>query len=77
MKTAISIPDDVYRQAEYLAAKEGLSRSQLYVLAIRRFIQQQKKQSITEQLNRVYVSDRSYDERGELAALSDLPGEGW
>jgi hypothetical protein len=34
MKTAISIPDAIFEQAEELAQKQGLSRSELYTKAI-------------------------------------------
>ena len=35
MKTAISIPDPVFRSAERLAARLGLSRSELYCRALK------------------------------------------
>jgi len=35
MKTAISLPDPVFRSAEQLAARLGISRSELYCRAIR------------------------------------------
>jgi len=35
MKTAISIPDDLFATAEQLAARFGVSRSELYVTALR------------------------------------------
>lgn len=34
MKTAISLPDDLFARAEQLAARRGVSRSQLYAEAI-------------------------------------------
>lgn len=54
MKTAISIPDDVYRQAELVARQRGVSRSALYTNAISEFIQRHRNDGVTEQLNRVY-----------------------
>ncbi len=54
MKTAISIPDDVYRQAELVARRRGVSRSALYTNAISEFIQRHRNEDVTEQLNRVY-----------------------
>jgi hypothetical protein len=76
MKTAISIPDDVFRKAEYLAKKRGLSRSQFYVMAIKAFIMD-PEDDVTEALDRVYGEQESVDRRTERAALSDLPREEW
>jgi len=38
MKTAISIPDQIFQQAEFLANELGMSRSELYSKAIEAFI---------------------------------------
>ena len=76
MKTAISIPDDVFRKAEYLAKKRGLSRSQFYVMAIKAFISE-PDDDITNALNGVYGEQESVDPAIENAALSDLRSSGW
>jgi hypothetical protein len=76
MKTAISIPDDVFRKAEYLAKKRGLSRSQFYVMAIKEFMMD-RENGITEALNRVYGDQESLEPSVERAALSDLPRDEW
>jgi len=54
MKTAISIPDNVFRAAERLARRLGLSRSELYARAVAEFVAQHRGQDITERLNAVY-----------------------
>ena len=54
MKTAISIPDDLFSAADNLAEKMGLSRSQLYQHAIRQFLVQQGQDAVTNALNKVY-----------------------
>ena len=38
MKTAISIPDDVFERAERAAKRMGLSRSELFTRAVREFL---------------------------------------
>ena len=53
MKTAISIPDDVFEEAERLAAKLQTSRSQLYSRALREFVARHASDRITEAMNRV------------------------
>jgi len=72
MKTVISIPDDVFRKAEYLAKKRGVSRSQFYVMAIEAYIMG-LDDGITEALNHIYGDQESIDPAVERAALSDLP----
>ena len=54
MKTAISIPDNLFKEAEITAKQLGLARSQLYVKAIKEFIEHHNKDKITEKLNVLY-----------------------
>lgn len=53
MKTAISLPDPLFEEAERVAARLGLSRSELYARAITRFVREQSGDAITEAINRV------------------------
>ncbi len=53
MKTAISLPDDVFAQAEQLAHRLRQSRSQLYRNAVSEFIARHDPDAITEAMNRV------------------------
>jgi metal-responsive CopG/Arc/MetJ family transcriptional regulator len=53
MKTAISIPDRVFREAERLARLFRKSRSQLYSEAIREYVARHDPDEVTEALNRV------------------------
>lgn len=63
MKTAISIPDNVFQSAEQLAKRLGVSRSELYVKAVDEYIKTHKYQCVTESLNNVYsVEDSALDE---------------
>lgn len=54
MKTAISIPDNLFEDAEITAKQLGLARSQLYVKAIREFIEHHNKDNVTEKLDALY-----------------------
>ena len=38
MKTAISVPNEVYEQAEALASQTGRSRSEIYSTALREYL---------------------------------------
>jgi len=63
MKTAISIPDKVYRSAEALAARLGVSRSELYARALAALVEKHRESLITERLNQIYAPE------GESGAL--------
>lgn len=54
MKTAISLPDALYVDAEKTAKSMGIPRSQLFAIALEEFINHHKKERITDQLNDVY-----------------------
>ncbi len=58
MKTAISIPDRVFRSAEQLAARMGVSRSELYSKAIAALVDKHQDDLITSRLNEIYGPDR-------------------
>ena len=54
MKTAISVPDDVFEAAERTARRLGISRSELYARAVRAFLDDLLRNDVTERLNAVY-----------------------
>lgn len=54
MKTAISLPDDLFRKGEHLAKRLGIARSQLYARAISEFVDRHDSADITARLNVVY-----------------------
>jgi predicted transcriptional regulator len=51
MKTAVSIPDDIFAAAEKLAGELDLSRSALYAKALKELIQRLNDEAITAQIN--------------------------
>ena len=54
MKTAISLPDDIFEAAEGLAEELGVSRSRLYSKAIAEFVAHHRDDNVTARLNAVY-----------------------
>ena len=62
MKTAISIPDKVFMEAEETAHFMGISRSALYLNAIVEYIKKNNRKYITQKLNEVYDNDDYYKE---------------
>ena len=56
MKTAISLSDRLFEEAEKAAQRLGVPRSQLFVRAMEEFLEKQNHQTITDRLNAVYSS---------------------
>lgn len=61
MKTAISLPDRLYQEAERTAQDMGIPRSQLFAKALEEFIENHNHEKITEQLNNVYGENENSD----------------
>lgn len=53
MKTAISLPDEMFEQADRLADRLELSRSELYRRALAEYLARHEPDRVTEQLDRV------------------------
>lgn len=51
MKTAVSIPDELFAEADSVARRLGVSRSQLYARALEMFLAAQQSDPVTEKLN--------------------------
>lgn len=58
MKTAISIPDRVFRSAEQLAERLGVSRSELYSKALAALVDEHQDNLITSRLSEIYGPGR-------------------
>jgi metal-responsive CopG/Arc/MetJ family transcriptional regulator len=58
MKTAISIPDRVFRSGEQLAARLRVSRSELYSKALAALVDKHRDDLITSRLNEIYDPGR-------------------
>jgi metal-responsive CopG/Arc/MetJ family transcriptional regulator len=53
MKTAVSLPDRVYREAEGYAKRTRRSRSQLYAEALTEYLARHAPDEVTEAMNAV------------------------
>ncbi len=78
MKTAISLPDSVFEEAEALAKQLGLSRSELYTRALQTYLQKYNRAQTLKRLNQVY-SENSSELDPLLARMQwiSLPREDW
>ena len=80
MKTAISIPDELFQIAEGAAKRLSISRSELYQRALAAFLDRHQDRLVTEALNEVYGTDseaRPVDPLLERLQLASLPLEEW
>jgi metal-responsive CopG/Arc/MetJ family transcriptional regulator len=53
MKTAVSIPDDVFEQAEQLARRTRKSRSRLFSDALKEYVARHAREEVTDAMDRV------------------------
>jgi metal-responsive CopG/Arc/MetJ family transcriptional regulator len=78
MKTAVSLPDDLFRLAESTARRLRVSRSELYAKAIAAFLETKDERAITERLNDVYSRNPAKLDSGlHRAQLKSLDREAW
>jgi metal-responsive CopG/Arc/MetJ family transcriptional regulator len=59
MKTAISLPDQLFKAAEALAGRLGVSRSRLYAIALEEYIARHSSKRVSERLDSVYSTESS------------------
>lgn len=80
MKTAVSVPDPLFEEADRVARALGKSRSQLYAEALREYLDKHQRQSITERLNEIYDAEpelAKLDPVLEALQFRSLPREEW
>ena len=78
MKTAISIPDEVYHSADQLAKRLGMTRSELYSKAVSNYINAHKNEAVTKALDQIYAKEKSeIDPVINVMQLRSLPKEAW
>jgi metal-responsive CopG/Arc/MetJ family transcriptional regulator len=78
MKTAVSIPDDLFRRADELASHLGKSRSELYREALADYVARRDPKAVTSALNAI-ADELALDRRGfgVEAALRSLDHGEW
>ena len=66
MKTAVSIPDDVFEQVERLARRAKRSRSEVFSAALREYVARHAPDEVTEAINR--ACEQGGDNRDQFVA---------
>jgi predicted transcriptional regulator len=78
VKTAVSVPDDLFRMAEAAARRLRISRSQLYAEALAEFLKSRQTDAVTERLNEVYTRrPAKVDPVLHRAQLASLEKDSW
>ncbi|NEO95277.1 MAG: ribbon-helix-helix protein, CopG family [Moorea sp. SIO3G5] len=78
MKTEISLPDSVFEEAEALAQQMGLSRSELYLKALKAYLKRYNRNQILHKLNEVYSKENSeLDPVMAKIQFMSLPHQEW
>ena len=69
MKTAISLEESLFREAEYLAENMQVSRSKLFATAVSEFISKHKNQQLLAEINAAYEDAPDKQEKNKLEAM--------
>ncbi|HSN15576.1 MAG TPA: ribbon-helix-helix protein, CopG family [Anaeromyxobacteraceae bacterium] len=78
MKTAVSIPDEVFDDAERLARRLRKSRSALFAEAVAEYVARHEPEGVTEALDRVADTlDTRLDAPAKAAARKVLGRSRW
>jgi metal-responsive CopG/Arc/MetJ family transcriptional regulator len=79
MKTAVSLPDDVYARAERAAHRLGRTRSALYAEALREYLDRHEEAQVrvTALLDEVYRDDAQEASAGAAAARRLVDSGAW
>jgi Arc/MetJ family transcription regulator len=68
VKTAISVPDDTFDAATKQASELGISRSEFFTRAARRYLDELASRSLTEQINEALQAAGNDDSADAAAA---------
>jgi metal-responsive CopG/Arc/MetJ family transcriptional regulator len=78
VKTAISIPDPLFKAAERTCKRLGMSRSEFYSKAVEAFVKANRAKGIKEALDAVYdAEDSGLDPVLMAMQLTSLEHEDW
>ena len=72
MKTAISMPDDLFAAADALARRLGVSRSGLVAAALAEYVAKHRAAKISERLDAVYAAEEARVDRSLSRAQREV-----
>jgi metal-responsive CopG/Arc/MetJ family transcriptional regulator len=62
MKTAISVPDDLFKEVEKIAQENDYSRSEVFVIAVREYLDKRRSKKLLAELNAAYAAAETAEE---------------
>jgi len=78
MKTAVSLPDELFQMGEAAARRLRVSRSELYAKALAEFLKSQEENSITQRLNDLYSRHTAKVDLGlQRAQFKSIEKDAW
>jgi metal-responsive CopG/Arc/MetJ family transcriptional regulator len=83
MKIAISVPDAVFREVKKVAEEQKRSRSEIFVEAVKAYLEKLESRRILEALNDAYAEPETQEEKDtrdaglELYTRTVLKKEKW
>jgi len=78
MKTAVSVPDGIFEQAEELARRTGRTRSEIYSTALRVYLAHHQAAPVTAAMDRALDEiDPEPDPFLDAAAREAMAGAEW
>lgn len=63
MKTAISLSDHLFKEADHLAEEEHLSRSELFARAVSEYIERRRHRDLLQKINEAYADSTTSEEQ--------------
>jgi len=63
MKTIISVPDNLFNEVDKFAKAHHYSRSEVFVIALKEFLEKLKSKQLLIVLNDAYVEDEPLEEK--------------
>lgn len=78
MRTAVSLPDDLFEQAERLAVQRNIHRDELFAEALREYVARHEPDAVTDAINRALEpEDLDVDPALVAAARRTLEQSEW
>ena len=69
IKTAISLQEDLFRQADSMAREMKITRSKLFAVALEEFVRRHQNRSLLRRINEAYTEEPDVAERRYLGKM--------
>ena len=78
MKTAVSLPDELFIRVENKAKRLGVSRSRLFAIALEEYLQESDNEDTTNRLNEIHdTQSNSLDSEIAKMQHASVDNESW